>query len=204
MAPRTRKREGEVLEAALALFGTKGYVETSIQDIADAVGVHKASVYHYVRSKEDLLFEICLRSRSDAGGVVEAAEAETGAPRQRLANFVEAYVAHCLGRIEWMRVYTREAHHLSPTRWRALRASRRGYEAYVERLIAEAVGSGDAGAAARGTETAHFIFGAINGLPDWYREDGPLAPERIAKQYARLAAAATRPATQTSESESER
>jgi AcrR family transcriptional regulator len=198
-----RNRDREVLEAAVALFGSKGYRETSIQDIADAVGVHKASVYHYVTSKEDLLFQICQRSDADASGVVRAAEREAGAPLRRLGNFVEAYVTYCLGSIEWMRVYTREAHHLSPARWDDLRAHRRSYEGYVERLLCEALGGG-AGGDTRIRETAHFIFGAINGLPDWYREDGPLAAARIAKQYARLAAAATRPATSTSESENER
>ena len=53
-----RRRHLEVLEAAARVFHEKGYESTSIQDIADAVGILKGSLYYYITSKEDLLFEI--------------------------------------------------------------------------------------------------------------------------------------------------
>ena len=56
-APPRRRRE-EVLETAARVFREKGYESTSIQDIADAVGILKGSLYYYMDSKEDLLYEI--------------------------------------------------------------------------------------------------------------------------------------------------
>ena len=53
-----RRRRQEILEAAAGVFHAKGYKATSIQDIADAVGILKGSLYYYITSKEDLLFEI--------------------------------------------------------------------------------------------------------------------------------------------------
>ena len=53
-----RRRRQEILEAAAGVFHEKGYKATSIQDIADAVGILKGSLYYYIRSKEDLLNEI--------------------------------------------------------------------------------------------------------------------------------------------------
>ena len=53
-----RRRElivGEVLDTATELFAVKGYEATSLQDIADAVGVSRPALYHYLSSKEDLL-----------------------------------------------------------------------------------------------------------------------------------------------------
>lgn len=51
-------REQEILDAARKLFREKGYYATTMQDIADAVGLQKASLYHYIRSKEALLLKI--------------------------------------------------------------------------------------------------------------------------------------------------
>lgn len=51
-------REQEILDAARKLFRQKGYYATTMQDIAEAVGLQKASLYHYIRSKEALLLQI--------------------------------------------------------------------------------------------------------------------------------------------------
>ncbi|HEY8393966.1 MAG TPA: helix-turn-helix domain-containing protein, partial [Thermaerobacter sp.] len=51
-------REQEIVEAARKLFREKGYYATTMQDIADAVGLQKASLYHYIKSKEALLLRI--------------------------------------------------------------------------------------------------------------------------------------------------
>jgi AcrR family transcriptional regulator len=186
-----RNRDGEILRAAVDLFGRKGYAATTIQDIAEAVGVLKGSVYHYVSSKEDLLFEICDRWYEQAGKILTAAEAGEGPPLPRLRGFVEEYVAYCLQTVERMRVFTREGHHLSQARRDELGSHRRGYEEHVESLLREAAEQGEIDSTAAPATTAHFIFGAINGLPDWYREGGPLRSTEIAERYASMATAAT-------------
>ncbi|WP_235490550.1 helix-turn-helix domain-containing protein, partial [Frankia sp. AvcI1] len=61
-----RNREAEILQAALEIFARKGYAAASIQDVADAVGVLKGSLYHYIDSKEDLLFQIFDNAHVDA------------------------------------------------------------------------------------------------------------------------------------------
>src|SRR5947207_409360 len=61
-----RRRQQEILEAAARVFHEKGYESTSIQDIADEVGILKGSLYYYIRSKEDLLYEIIRDIHDDA------------------------------------------------------------------------------------------------------------------------------------------
>lgn len=62
MTPRVRRaldggrvRDREVLDAAINIFWEKGYSGTSVQDVADALGMLKGSLYYYIDSKEDLL-----------------------------------------------------------------------------------------------------------------------------------------------------
>jgi AcrR family transcriptional regulator len=53
----------EIIAAAAKMFQTTGYHAATVQDIADAVGILKGSLYHHVKSKEDLLYLIVLTSK---------------------------------------------------------------------------------------------------------------------------------------------
>lgn len=57
------ERREQILDAAMRLFGQKGYQGTSIRDIAREVGITEGLIYHYFENKEQLL-EACWRSRS--------------------------------------------------------------------------------------------------------------------------------------------
>lgn len=61
-----RERRGQILRAALELIGRNGFRGSTLQDIADAVGVSKAGVLHYFDSKDDLYAEV-LRLRDETG-----------------------------------------------------------------------------------------------------------------------------------------
>ena len=170
-----RNRDAEILDAAIDLFQRKGYAATTIQDIAAAVGILKVSVYHYVASKEDLLFRICERSHEEAAGIIDAADRAGGSRLDRLRRFVELYVRYYLDNIERVQVYQRERRFLQGERWEAVVDQRRIYERYVEELV--------------GRDAAFFIFGAINGIPEWYSRDGRLTADEIPRLFAAMACA---------------
>ena len=88
-----RRRHEEILEAAARVFHEKGYESTSIQDIADAVGILKGSLYYYIDSKEDLLYEILEGIHGEALAEVRQAAAE-GEPLERIRAFVAAHIHH--------------------------------------------------------------------------------------------------------------
>jgi AcrR family transcriptional regulator len=84
-----------VIEAALSLFAERGIGGTSLQMIADAVGVTKAAVYHQYRTKEEIVLAVAevVLGRLDAA--VTAAEAEPSRARARevlVAGMVELAV----------------------------------------------------------------------------------------------------------------
>jgi AcrR family transcriptional regulator len=81
-APRGLAR-GRVLEAALALFAEHGVHGTSLQMIADRVGVGKAAVYYQFRSKEDIVLEVIRPSIDDMARVIRTAGALPDAQQQR-------------------------------------------------------------------------------------------------------------------------
>jgi AcrR family transcriptional regulator len=182
-------RDHEIQEAALDLFLRKGYAGTSMQEIADAVGMGKASIYHYVAGKEDLLFRSLEQSHGEALRIVDAAEAHAGEPLRRLYVFVTGYVSYYLENIERVQVYQRERRYLQSPRWSAVHDRRHIYEAYVERLLAES--RPPSSIAVRDCrEITSFIFGAINGIPEWYRRGGASSTTEIAERYAAMACTA--------------
>jgi AcrR family transcriptional regulator len=82
-AARTR-----VLDAALDLFATHGVSGTSLQMIADAVGITKAAVYHQFRAKEQIVIAVTERELGRLLPALEEAEAHGGGPRARDALLV--------------------------------------------------------------------------------------------------------------------
>ncbi|OBE92055.1 TetR/AcrR family transcriptional regulator [Mycobacterium sp. 852002-10029_SCH5224772] len=82
-AARTR-----VLDAALDLFATHGVSGTSLQMIADAVGITKAAVYHQFRTKEQIVIAVTERELGRLAPALEAAEAYDDGPQARDALLV--------------------------------------------------------------------------------------------------------------------
>lgn len=94
-----RSAQQRIIEAALVLFAEHGVSATSLQRIADAVGVTKAAVYHQFRSKDQIVLAVAEVVRAGLEAAVEAAEAEESRTRSRevlLSGMVELGVGHRL------------------------------------------------------------------------------------------------------------
>src|SRR5438309_10599210 len=89
---RDSTREGEILTAAARIFREKGYHGTSVQDIAEAVGLLKGSLYHYIRSKEQLLARLFEGSLGGTIDELETIAARSGSATDRLRDMVRVYV----------------------------------------------------------------------------------------------------------------
>src|SRR3954470_17525272 len=91
-------REDEILAAAARIFREKGYHGTSVRDIAESVGLLKGSLYHYIRSKEDLLarvFDGALEdTATDRPAIATSDASATGRLREMVAAFVRAVTAN--------------------------------------------------------------------------------------------------------------
>src|SRR4051794_21767246 len=115
----TRKaqaREEEIHRAAARIFHRKGYAATSLQDIADEVGILKGSLYYYIDGKEDLLFGITQTIHRLAAANADRAAAMQGSCADRLRFLVELHVASFGVHLEMIRVFYTEYAALGPER----------------------------------------------------------------------------------------
>jgi AcrR family transcriptional regulator len=112
-SPNGPSRREELLAVATKLFAARGYHGTRMDDIADAVGLNKATVYHYYASKSLILFDIC---RSAADFTVDAlSDDPTASARETIFNFTRRMLVGIASDVERGAVYFQEAPYI--TEW---------------------------------------------------------------------------------------
>jgi AcrR family transcriptional regulator len=185
-ARQRRNRSQDVLEAAVRVFHQKGYASASIQDIADEVGVLKGSLYHYIDSKEDLLARLFEDSAGHFMAMLDEASGLDERPVERLRSFAYACTLWYLQNIERVTIYATEWKHLTGKRRKVVIGIREDYEGRLASLIGELKEAGETRADLDVNFATYFIFGSLNGLPEWYRRRGPDPAEKIAESYAGL------------------
>ncbi|MBA3743568.1 TetR/AcrR family transcriptional regulator [Sporichthya sp.] len=181
-----RNREHEVVEAAIKVFYEKGYAASTIQDVADVVGVLKGSLYHYISSKEDLLFRILQESHEQTRELMTEISELDVAPLERLQSYLERTYLWYLAHPERVSVYFNQQHHLTGENRGEMRVQMREYEHYLRELLAEAKGAGGLRADLDLKLASFFLLGALNSLPSWYRPGGAYAPEHIAREFTAM------------------
>ncbi|HYC81026.1 MAG TPA: TetR/AcrR family transcriptional regulator [Solirubrobacterales bacterium] len=183
---RRRKRREEIYDSAIAIFNQKGYAATSIEQIAETIGVLKGSLYYYIDSKEDLLVQIFAQTDAEFAQLFEEAlELEVSAV-ERLRAFSRTWCLWYLENIERARVYANDWIHLTGERREHTAEMRREYGRKVQRLIDDAVGQLGREAKVDPEFARLYVFSAVNGLPLWYRRDGGASAAVVADAYSEL------------------
>ena len=147
--PKTAKgarQYASLLAAATTLFAQRGYQGASLQDIAASLGLIKASVYHYVSSKDDLLFAILETIHTDFRGNLADAKVTSADTEGTLRAFVEGHLRVVLARQEQLRIFERDFDQLSEDRRALITAQRDEYDSHFTDLVESYVRDGSTGA----------------------------------------------------------
>ena len=179
------ERWDEIIRAAARIFYDKGYEATSLQDIASAVGLLKGSIYYYIETKEDLLYELVSRAQAlmAATLVEDAATAAAPAPR-RLRAFIGRWMALSAREREWATVAEREFNRLSRRRLQEVIVRRDTFSAFVKSLIEQGVGEGAFDPAVDLSLATSAVFELMKTTHLWHRPGGPLTLLEIGDWYA--------------------
>jgi AcrR family transcriptional regulator len=176
----------EVTAAALKLFCKKGFLGTSMADIADAVGLTKGGIYHHVESKEDLLRELhdeMIRAVFD--GIRTAVEPAPD-PRSRLVNWIRMHARVMHDYLEQISVFFRDYKHLQPASLRRLIRQRDEVQRTLAQIIRDGIACGQFRDGFDPDITALLILGTMNWFYQWYRPDGKLSLEAITRMAEEL------------------
>jgi AcrR family transcriptional regulator len=168
-----RRRDKEVVEAAVNVFYERGYTAASIQDIADSLGMLKGSLYYYIDTKEDLLFRVLEEVHDETDLLLDriAGQSElTGL--ERLREYVEQVVLYNTTHVARMAVYYHDFDMLSAPRKQEILTRRHRHEEWVTGLIRAAQEAGDLSSDTDPRLLTNFLFGSMSWIYRWYRPKG--------------------------------
>jgi AcrR family transcriptional regulator len=187
-APRRRRqnRDAEVLDAAINVFCERGYAAATLQDVAQAVGMLKGSLYYYFDSKEALLFRILSDADEQVRLIFDEVLALDVAPTERLRAFLLRHIQWYLDNLELARVTFHEWNNLTGDLLDTQKQRRREYDGFVQDLVRACQADGEVSAELPVTLAANYLLGAINSTPDWYRREGAVTPVNLAALYTEL------------------
>jgi AcrR family transcriptional regulator len=174
------KREA-VVRAAAREFNARGYHNTSLDDIAAALGVTKPTVYYYVANKEQLLYE-CFHAGLQRIRESTLAADRAGRPvRERLNAVIRGYAGAMASEYGWCMVRAHE-HDLGPELGRRINGLKSEIDQVIRRLLREGAQDGSIGPCDPKL-TAFAIAGALNWIAHWYREGQPLTSTEVAESF---------------------
>lgn len=179
-------RAAEIRRTAARIFHEKGYDATSIQDIADAVGILKGSLYYYIDTKEDLLFEVIKAAHEKGVRDVAAWRDTTAPPAMKLRAAIEGHVTSNLENIAEVGVFFQDFRSLSPERRAEIVKDRDFYDRNLLELVEQGQEAGEFNADLDPKMAVMAMLGMMNWVYQWYRPDGPLSPREIASAFADL------------------
>jgi len=175
-------RRRQIVDEAARLFDSAGYHRVNMDDIAREVGIAKPTLYHYFRSKDEILYGI-YNTFLDVLIDRHAARMQAGLDSRQLLLEV---MTDILELMETHRGHVRALfeHHeeLTPENWEIIRAKRDRYQGMVQSVIADGVASGEL----RNVDPPFAtlaILGMCNWAYQWYRKDGPIRPREVAYTF---------------------
>ena len=177
----------DIIRAAAETFYQKGYGATTTQDIADAVGMLKGSLYYYITAKEDLLYEIIDEVHEVLAKNLEVVAAMDGDPLARIWTLVHHNVIVNAQNLINSAVFFRDFSALTGRRRKHILALRDKGDTMLRELIAEGQAKRSIRADVDPKLAATAINTMCNALYHWYKPDGALTPEEVARSYADMA-----------------
>jgi TetR/AcrR family transcriptional regulator, cholesterol catabolism regulator len=176
---RSEVQRQRILREAASLFDLGGYHNTSMEDIASRIGLRKPTLYHYFKSKEDILFGI-----HDAfiDRLIEHQRARQSIAmegRQQLLEIIMDMLQVIDEQRGEVRAFFEFYRELSPDRRESIARKRDEYEGFVEGVIREGVAAGEF----RDVDprlAALSLFGMVNWSYQWFQPGGRLGPRELA------------------------
>ncbi|HYM91857.1 MAG TPA: TetR/AcrR family transcriptional regulator [bacterium] len=186
---RDSNTRARILRAAAALFHRQGFDRTTMQEIAAASGLTKGSIYHHIRSKQALLYEILQHTLDRSLPDLERIAAARLPAAERLRRAVRLHILTLVSDRDNVSCFIEEGRSLAPEYQAAHLAARDRYEALFRRIVEDGIGSGEF--APTDVRLAGLaVLGMVNWMVRWYRPEGPRPAEEIAARFGDYAVGA--------------
>jgi TetR/AcrR family transcriptional regulator, cholesterol catabolism regulator len=177
-------RQVELLAIAADLFADRGYVATTVRDIADAAGILSGSLYHHFDSKESMIDEILSTFIDQTVSSYEGVIAEGKGPKETFEGLVRTSLESMVESRSAILIYQNEARFLAAQpQFAYLSAAHRKFEKIWTDVLRKGVKSGEFRDSIDPKLVYRLVRDTVWTAPRWYRPGGSLKPEKIIEQY---------------------
>jgi len=182
----TTPRTKEIIAAAAKLFKEKGYHATTIQDVADEVGMLKGSLYYHIKSKEELLYLVTQEPIRELIDRQKKLMESPLSPRQKIVEFTRSHIQAFEENYPHMFVFLQEKASLAEPVQAEVAGIDFRYEALLEAILYEGIEKGDFRRELDLKMMAFSILGMCNWMFKWYTKGGRLSTDEIAYNMAEI------------------
>lgn len=175
-----------VLSASVEIFSKRGYRATSMNDIAAEVGLSKPTLYHYFRSKEDILVrlyeDLLAESLSGAEAIVTAAPG----PLEALRGVISYRVRHTCEKQAIHKVFFEEEDEIPASLLHTVLEQRREFENILKAEVIQHLAATGTTLPTTPTVYVNTCLGAANWVYKWFDPEGGEDPRTLGEHMATL------------------
>ncbi len=175
-----------ILDAAAEMFLQRGYERTTISDIATSVGLLPSSIYHYARSKEEMLYTVARITHEDNIDLLDMSTYEATRAVDQLEEFVVRNLTYIAEHPAYVVTFDLEYRNLSDDHRAEINNLRREFRQFMAGLIAAGQRDGDIVATVDAKLTAIAIASLLNSVARWYTTGREWTVDELVEVHRRL------------------
>jgi TetR/AcrR family transcriptional regulator, cholesterol catabolism regulator len=175
-----------ILSTSARIFAEKSYHSTSMRDISRATGASLAGLYHYCKSKEELLFLIQDHCFGRVLARLEERIKDVDDPFEKLRIFIDNHLSFFAANMSEMKVLSHEAESLEGDLHKHISTKKERYAQLARKILREIQEQQPAAQRVGPTVAAYALFGMMNWIYNWYDPRGKLSVSQLVDNITRL------------------
>ncbi|HEY0311950.1 MAG TPA: TetR/AcrR family transcriptional regulator [Allosphingosinicella sp.] len=177
------ERWSELLDVAARIFARSGYDATSLQDIADELGMLKGSLYYYITTKGDLLAHLLRNAHEQGIRNIQPIAEGAGNPIERLAQMIRTHANYVCTDRDRTAVFLHERKRLTPEQRKDFLGDEHAYRRFFEAVITDGQREGLVRSELDPKLVALCLLGSLNSVYQWYKQSGEFSADAIGDTF---------------------
>ena len=177
-------RKEQVIRKAAELFREKGYAASSMRDLAQKLGIEAASLYSHIKSKEEILQNLCFDMASEFIKSLNTVENKPLTASEKLTLGIIGHIQVMAKDLIASAVFMNEHRHLSQPYLREFLLLRINYINRFKKIIEDGVAQGEFKPTIDRKLAVMTLFSSLNWMPLWYDPSSAIDPNELGKQLA--------------------
>ncbi len=173
-----KNRKEEIYHIAIQLFKERGYNATTMRDLAAAVGIEAASLYNHIRSKEEILKEICFEMANRYISQMEYIKNTDWTVTQKISELIRQHVRLMITDTAATHIANYEWKHLPEPDLTEFKNLRHQYEQQLGNIITQGI-ENQSFRPLNEAVLRYTILSAVRWIGFWYRPDRNISPQDL-------------------------